>query len=388
VSHSGHQIDRYRDPGQTATLARTGLRLYAEGCFGQWSSLPEGSNATVAMDQLDAHLDRGWDLVSKGDFKGARAAARRALQANKGAPEAHHLLGFVAQHEGDADEALEHYREAISIDDGYIDAYLDAAEVLIHPMAEFDEAIAMCDEVLEFAETDDVIVDALLLKFDALLAKEDREEAAKVLDALPKGPFANPQQTFLVGRALFEAKRAKDALPLLESAVQSDADNADAQYYLGLASDELGDRRRATMAFLECRELDLRAPPAPWSLERVTFQRTVEKAVSRLSPTMLAQFKDAMVLVSDVPGMEIIADGVDPRAGVLFDGVAERGGPPPIAARVFVYQRNIERAVGGFEQLEDEIVGQIEEELEQLMNEPDATVEVGALPSKSPSRVR
>lgn len=347
------------------------------------------------MDQLDAHLDRAWECVSKGDFKGARAAARRALQANKSSPEAHHLLGYVAQHEGDSDEALEHYREAISLDDGYIDAYLDAAEVLIHPLGEFEEAIAMCDEVLEFAETDDVIVDALLLKFDALLAMDARDEAAKVLDALPKPPFANPQQTFLVGRAYFEAKRTRDALPLLEKALADDPDNPDAHYYVALAADELGDRRRATVAFLEARELDLRAPRAPWSVERETFQRTVEKAVAKLAADKLEQLKDALVLVADAPGMEVVADGVDPRAGILLDAMSAPGAPPPLAQRVFIYQRNIERVVGGIEQVEDEITAQLEEEIAHALGAPAPSDDqptddpiIAATKTKAPSRVK
>lgn len=343
----------------------------------------------MGMDQFEAHLDRGWDLVSKGDFKGAKAAARRAMQANKRSPEAQHLLGYCAQHEGDADEALEHYREAISLDDGYIEAYLDAAEVLIHPLAEFEEAIAMCDEVLEFADTDDVIVDAMLLKFDALLANDQRDEASKLLDSLPKGPYANPQQSFLVGRALFEAQRSTTALPLLEDAVKTDQDNPDAHYYLALTLLETGDRRRATLEFLECRALDLLGPAAPFSIERETFQRTVEKAVTRVPEAKLALIKDALVLVSDLPGMEIVVDGVDPRAGVVLDAMAEPGAPPPIAARVFVYQRNIERVVGGIEQLEDEIAAQIEEEIDHAVTQNlQVAAPVATVSAKSPSRVK
>ena len=76
------------------------------------------------MDQLSAHLDRGWDLVQRGDLKGARASARRALETEKESPEAHNLLGFVAAQEGDSEEALEHYRQAMALDDGYIDPML------------------------------------------------------------------------------------------------------------------------------------------------------------------------------------------------------------------------------------------------------------------------
>ena len=48
------------------------------------------------MDQFSAHLDRGWDLVQKGDTRGAEASARRALELDPNSPEAHNLLGFVA----------------------------------------------------------------------------------------------------------------------------------------------------------------------------------------------------------------------------------------------------------------------------------------------------
>ena len=30
------------------------------------------------MDQLSAHLDRGWDLVHRGDAQGAASSAQRA----------------------------------------------------------------------------------------------------------------------------------------------------------------------------------------------------------------------------------------------------------------------------------------------------------------------
>ena len=122
------------------------------------------------------------------------------------------------------------------------------------------------------------------------------------------------------------------------------------------------------------------------------FRQTVEKAVSRLRPERLEAIKDTIVLVSDVPGMEIVADGVDPRAGVVLDGLAEPGSPAPIAARVFIYQRNIERGVGGVEQLEDAVVEQLDEEIAVAKGEAvegDAAPRPSSPPAqKTPPRVR
>ena len=132
------------------------------------------------MDQFSAHLDRGWELVQRGDSRGAAASARRALELDPNSPEAHNLLGFVAAMEGEGEEAIEAYQQAIALDETYLEAMLNAAEVLIAPIGDFDQAIRMCDQALDLAEVDEEIIDALLIKFDALLGKGDMEEAANV----------------------------------------------------------------------------------------------------------------------------------------------------------------------------------------------------------------
>src|ERR1044071_5756358 len=160
------------------------------------------------MDQFSAHLDRGWDLVQRGDPRAAEVSARRALELDSQSPEAYNLLGYVAALKGEYDEAVDHYRQAIALDDTYLEAMLNAAEVYVHPLGEFDEAIEMCDQALDLAEVDEEIIDALLLKFDALLGKGDTDEAAKVVAKIPEGPYDNPNHTFLVGRAYYEIGHA------------------------------------------------------------------------------------------------------------------------------------------------------------------------------------
>lgn len=323
------------------------------------------------MDQLSAHLDRGWDLVKKGDLRGARSSARRALETEPDSPEAHNLLGYVAAQEGDADEALEHYRQAMALDDGYIDPMLNAAEVLIHPLQEYDEALMLCDEVLDFAEGAEETADALLLKFDALLGKGERDAARRVLDDLPEGLTENPTYPFLIGRAWFEVGEIDKAEHYLRAAIQNDPRNPDAQYYMGLVLDARGDVRGATIALLESRELELHLEPLPWSPPRNQFQKAVERGIAQLEPDLLQHIRDALVLVTDMPGIEMIADGVDPRAPVLLDGIAEPGEPGPLAQRVFIYQRNIERLCGGIEQLDDEIAFQLAEEIRHTLEHRD-----------------
>lgn len=338
------------------------------------------------MDPLSAHLDRGWELLTQGDSRGARACARRALEIDGNSPEAHNLLGQVSAQEGEYDAAMEHFRTAMAIDDGYPDPMLNAAELLIHPLADLEGAIELCDEVLEFVDTREEIVDAMLLKCDALLARGDDEDARRVLDALPEGPYEQPGQSYLVGRARFEVGDADQAEAHLQDALREDPRNPDVHYYLGLVRDQRRDWRGATTSFLECRELDRELPRPPWSMPREQFQRTVTRALEQVEPGLTRALEGALVIVDDQPGVEVVAEGVDPRASVLIDGVGE---PPPGAearvVRVFVYQRNVERLCAGIEELDDEIAHQIGEELRAQLG-PAVTPRAAPEPRRPPSQ--
>ena len=323
------------------------------------------------MDQFSAHLDRGWDLVQRGDTRGAETSARRALELDPNSPEAHNLLGFVAALEGDGEEAIEAYRQAIALDDTYLEAMLNAAEVYIHPLGDFDQAIEMCDQALDLAEVDEEIIDALLLKFDALLGKGDTEEATRVVARIPAGPYDNPNHAFLVGRAHYEIGTFDKAAELIEDAATKDARHAEAHYYLGLIRDERGDVHGATQSFLRSRELDLDTGMPPWAPGRDVFQTLAEKAVAALNPVLQRYVEGADVYISDVPGMELVAEGVDPRALVLLDGfspderehAAREHGDSRLCGRIFVYALNVVRLAGNFDTIEREVTLALEREI-------------------------
>lgn len=315
------------------------------------------------MDQLTAHLDRGWDLATHGDGRGAEAAARQALEIDPDAPEVHNLLGYVAAMNGEPEQALEHYKDALALDEGYFDAMLNAAEVLVHPLGELDEAVEMCDEALTWAETDDEIADALLIKIDALLSKRDDDGARKALSMMPAGPFDSDRYDFLIGRAWFEVSNVERASELIERVVLKDERHVEAQYYRGLIRDAQGDALGATSSFLRVRVLDGEAPNPPWSMPPEAFDQAVRGAIAKLDQALRRFVEHAEVFVAPLPGMEVIADGIDPRAPMLLDGIATPDRPGPPCARIFVYQRNIERLLGSAHEVHDELVATLEHEI-------------------------
>jgi len=319
-----------------------------------------------AMDQLSAHLDRGWDLVHRGDFEGARRSAEKSVEIDGEAPEAHNLLGYVCAVLGDSETALEHYRQAIALDESFIEAMLNAAEVLIHPVHDFDAAIALIDEALDWAEGDEEIADAMLLKFDAYAHRGDDEAAKRVLKTLPETAGASGRVAFLVGRAYFEIADLPTARKHLERAVEIEAAHADARYYLAMTLDGLEQRDSATIEFLRCRELDLAAPRAHWALPVAQFERTVRAAIEQLEPPLKAVLEGALIVVVDAPGAEVVAEGVDPRAAVLLDARANPAVPQASetrAGRAFIYQRNIERLCEDSSVLEEELIEVLKAEI-------------------------
>jgi tetratricopeptide (TPR) repeat protein len=297
-------------------------------------------------------------------------SAQKSLELDAESPDAHNLLGFIHQAEGRAEDALEHYRAAIAIDETYVEAMLNAAEVLIHALRDFEGGLAMVEEALDFAEGDDEVADALLLRFDAMMQQGDRDGAVAVAGKLPAGPFENAQLDFMIGRAKFETGDLDGAEKHLELAVKREGQSGDAFYYQGLVREARGDLRGATLAFLQAREADLNAPRPPWSLSASSFERKVQSAVRKLPAALAEAIDGALVVVSDIPGPEVVAEGVDPHIGVLIDDLQDASGEPVAseaqaerAGRVFVYQRNIERWAESASEVEDEILQTLEHEL-------------------------
>ncbi len=294
------------------------------------------------MDQLSAHLDRAWDRMAAGDIQSALRSAEKAVEMDRENPEVQNLMGYVLAAEGRPDEAIEHYRQAIELDESFVEAMLNATEVLLFPLRDWDGAIAMVDQALEWIEDDAELADALLLQVDAHLGKGSHADAERVLGRVPKGPFENAGIEVALGRAWFELGRVDEAEPRLERAVSLEPDLADAHYYLGLCREQRKDMPGMAVAFLRARDADLRTGLPLGPMTPSEFEDRVRGAIESLPEGLAKLIDGAFVIVGDVPGAEVVAEGVDPRIPVLLDGLSQEG-EPPRATRVFVYRRNVER---------------------------------------------
>ncbi len=83
---------------------------------------------------------------------------------------------------------------------------------------------------------------------------------------------------------------------------------------------------------------------------------------SKLDVLLARYVRELEVFIVDMPGAEVVVDGLDPRALLLLDRPrVEEGGPE--RGRLFVYQRNVERAAGSVEAIEENLQKALEREI-------------------------
>jgi hypothetical protein len=88
----------------------------------------------------------------------------------------------------------------------------------------------------------------------------------------------------------------------------------------------------------------------------------VRGAIEKLDVVLARYVREAEVYVVDLPGAELVVDGIDPRALLALD-TPPTDGATPARVRIFVYQRNVERAAGSVEAIDAELAAALEREV-------------------------
>jgi predicted Zn-dependent protease with MMP-like domain len=124
--------------------------------------------------------------------------------------------------------------------------------------------------------------------------------------------------------------------------------------------EERDDVGEMVKAWLRVRDLDLAEEAAAWSLSQEEFERIAEATIEELAERIRRLLENVLIIASDYPSIEIIAEGWDPRIMGFFSGVpypekANVGGSQPHLDCVFLYKRNIERISRSKEEVAHEI---------------------------------
>ncbi|MBK6846552.1 MAG: hypothetical protein IPG96_03030 [Proteobacteria bacterium] len=356
----------------------------------------------IDMDELTASLDRGWDLLGRGELLAARVSAERVLELEPENPEGHTLLGAIVAADGDAEEALELFRHALEVDPEYVDAMIYAADVAVHPLRQYALALQYLDEAAEIATEEDQL-DLGLLRAEAQIGLGELEHARRAVERLPPPPYADPANLLRLGRVCVDLEQYERAKDVLQQASEHPGTRIDALYFLGMVRDIDGDLAGAQQCFLEVHAAEDTQQAPSWAVSAEDFAALLEQALARLPGELGGQLRAAPRFFRAMPPVELVVEGLDPRVPVLFAGrpagvvqAEPTGGPgngrrarrkieappQPLLTAIFVYQRNVERFAGGAEGLGEELFRALvdesavffalsSEETERLLGGPD-----------------
>src|SRR5215471_5431549 len=104
---------------------------------------------------MSSNKDRYWDCLDQameashgGRTDEALAWLDEALRAHPDGAEAHNGRGEILWDDGRVEEALYEFETSLKADPKFITAHLNRAELLVEDMGEYEQAVALCDELL------------------------------------------------------------------------------------------------------------------------------------------------------------------------------------------------------------------------------------------------
>lgn len=307
-------------------------------------------------------IEHGWTLIEDGDLDGARQVYEELLVKAPDEPEVLALGGAVLAASGEPEAALAAFMRASERDTDERTRYLvHAAEVELAALDHPEEAIALCDRVLDETDDEDELIDAVLIKAEALVSLGDRDEDAReVLAELEGCAIDDPMLLCRAGDLHLTVGDVPAAERAYQSAVGLDEECADGYHGLGLVYEAMGDSERQVSAWLRTRELDLTEPEPPWHLDQEEFASVAEAALAELPEEVRGFLANVPMFVEDTPSEDMVRAGLDPRLLGLFAGVpypdkSNVAGQVPQLDAVHLFQSNLERSCMNREHLLEEI---------------------------------
>lgn len=296
------------------------------------------------MDQLSAHLDRGWELLNDGHFTAALEAAGQALALDEELAEALYLRGcaFLArQQPDDAREALE---AALALDDSLIEAHVALADATVAAGHSPEEALGHLDEAAEIAidAQDRRVVATRRSELLLGLGRKDAAKAAAQSALEAPTPETDDERAALL-RLCAELELGEHGTELAKTLATSDGSGSlDTLLALALWHDRTGQVAQASTLYAQAYERYRGGLPKDNARLDPSW---VEQALQLLSPDALQLLNEVPVFLLDVPSLEVVLTGLDPRMPVWIEALdtRERGSAAngPQIKHVVVYAANL-----------------------------------------------
>jgi predicted Zn-dependent protease with MMP-like domain len=310
---------------------------------------------STRQDRLTADLDRGFDALESGKLDDAAACVERCQLIDRKNPGVVALAAAVADARGDVEAALGHYRTLIELSPDDPMPRICAARLELRDLGDPDKALETVEAAFDFIDDEVDLVEAVVVRAEALLALDDPEQAREALSELSTSVIDDPDQAFDLAELALGAEDASSAARWIEIAQKEPRLEADALHLLGRVHEQRDERAEMIAAWQKVRELDAKAPAGSVAMVDDEIERIALATLAELPAEVRARLDNVPFLIDDAPSQELVADGVDPRLLGLFQGTPMTDDLAPSVTNIHLFKRNLERMANDLDDLAEEV---------------------------------
>jgi predicted Zn-dependent protease with MMP-like domain len=308
------------------------------------------------LDRLNADLERGYSALDDGRLEDAAACLERCQRIDRKSPDVLALDAAIDDARGDDEAALAKYHELVELLPADPIPRICIARLELVARGDADAALAAIDAALPLIDDDHDLVDAVLLRAEALVKLGELADARATLAELDTSTIDDAQLVLDLAELALDAEDAAAGARWAELARRTDPSiAADALHVLGRAHELAGDRAAMIAAWRQVRTLDSAAPSGPVTISEDELERIATAALAELPDDVRARLAHVPILIADRPSEDQIADGLDPRLLGLFDGTPMADALAPVVTTIHLYRANLERAAIDLDHLADEV---------------------------------
>ena len=307
------------------------------------------------QDRLTADLERGFTALEEGRIDDALAASERVQRIDRKNPGVMALAAACADAQGDAEAALKAYRELIEATPDDPMPRICAARIELRDEANPEAALETLEKAFDFIDEERDLVEAILVRSEALIALDELEDARESLAELASSVIDDPVLALDLAELALAAEDPSSAGRYIEIAKADPELEADALHLLGRVHEMRDERAPMIAAWKQVRALDAKAPEPQVSISEDEVERIARAALDLLPPEVVAKLANVPILIDDIPSEGLVDDGTDPRLLGLFSGSPMADGLAPVVTNIHLFKRNLERAAHDLDELAAEI---------------------------------
>ena len=309
------------------------------------------------QDRLAADVDRGFTALESGEIEEAEACLERCSRIDGKHADVTALAAAIADARGDTETALTKYTELAALRPDDPMPKICMARLQLHALGNPDAALDTLDAAFDFIDEEDDLIEAIVVRTEALLATDDPEGARGALSELSTSAIDDPALAFELAELSLAAEDPRGALRWVEIARKDEHYATDSLHLLGRIHEARGDRDAMVEAWQQVRKADLAAPPGPVSISEDELERIASEALHELPEGVRAKLEHVPILIDEVPSEELVADGFDPRTLGVIEGptLADIDALPTTATHIRLFKHNLERIAHDLDDLADEV---------------------------------